>query len=219
MCLFLSRLPVTSLSAAGEATGSTVVTVAVGAHLCVFLAGLGRSSTSSSDCWCSSTSIAESRLMADRRLCNPLLLEEDVGWMFFGEIKGPARPPLHCRCPRPGRRGFAVGQFAAKTAKRSEKSRAAWSRGSLRLVLFRAGQWCWPSAAVIERCPPFHCPTFHENKVEQVGHHHVFIGVGLEVLGSGTPHCLGGEVGDVVQEGVEGQHLNAGHQDIEASDH
>lgn len=78
-CFFLSALPVTSLSAAGEATGSTVVTVAVGARLCVFLAGLGRSSTSSSDCWCSSTSIAESRLMADRRLCDPLLLKEDVG--------------------------------------------------------------------------------------------------------------------------------------------
>ena len=141
------------------------------------------------------------------------------GWMFFGEIKGPARRPLHRGHPRPGRRGFAIGQFTAKTAKRSEKSRAAWSRGWLRLVLFWSGQWCWPSAAVIVRCPPFHCPTFHENRVEQVVHHRVFIGVGLEVLGGGTPHCLGGKVGDFVQEGVDGQHLNAGHQDIEGSDY
>ena len=131
--------------------------------------------------------------------------------MFFGEIKRPARRPLHCRHPRSGRRGFTIGQFAAKTAKRSEKSRAAWSRGWLRLVLFQAGQWCWPSAAVIERCPPFQCLTFHENRVEQVVHHPVFIGVGLEVLG--------GKVGNFVQEGVDGQHLNAGHQDIEGSDH
>ena len=85
---FLSALPVTSLSAAGETTGSTVVTVAVGTCLCVFLAGLGRSSTSSSDCWCSSTSIAESRLMADRRLCDPLLLKEYVGVDVLRRNKG-----------------------------------------------------------------------------------------------------------------------------------
>ena len=80
LCFFLSRFAVTSSCAAGEATGSTVVTVAVGARFGLFLPGLGTSTTSSSDCCWSSTSIAESRLLkVDHRHWDTLLLNEDVG--------------------------------------------------------------------------------------------------------------------------------------------
>ena len=120
LCFFLLRFPVSSSSVVGEATGSTVVTVAVGHRLVSSVQVWGR------PVLCDQTAGRQRQLQSQGCLRwsvaigTPCWKTRMLGSKSFCEIKGRAPNCLHPLCPPPpGRRGFCVGEFAAKTGKRS----------------------------------------------------------------------------------------------------